>query len=405
MILLISAVFPPEPVVSANISAGLAEKLSNKFSVTVLRPKPTRPFGFRLVNCSNANLNYKVIELASFTYPKLGFYGRFKESLSMGIYCSKYITQNRDSINLIYNGAWPLFGQFLISKTAKKYGIPVISPVQDLYPESLMNKLPFLKKIFKFILLPIDKYVLQNSNKIVANSGKMKDYLARSRKIDLDKIEIVQNWQNEETYIDYELSLNLTHTGNKPFTFMYLGNIGPVAGIDLLIEAFSKADLKNCRLVIAGAGSIKNFLQEKVTLKGLSNIEFWNVPDGKVPEIQAQADVMLLPIKKGAASSSIPSKLSAYMFSKKPIVACVDGNSETASAIITANCGWVIMPEEIELLANNMKYIASINPNELETKGLNGFNYALENLTKEKNLKKLVSIFNECLKFDYLKNN
>ena len=54
------------------------------------------------------------------------------------------------------------------------------------------------------------------------------------------------------------------------------------------------------------------------------NIEFWEALNGKVPKIQAQADCMLLPIKKGAASSSIPSKLPACMFSAKPIIGCVD---------------------------------------------------------------------------------
>ena len=45
-ILIISAVFPPEPVVSANLSRDLAEELSKNNQVTVLCPKPTRPNGF-----------------------------------------------------------------------------------------------------------------------------------------------------------------------------------------------------------------------------------------------------------------------------------------------------------------------------------------------------------------------
>ena len=45
-ILIISAVFPPEPVVSAQISYDLAENLCKQNEVTVLCPKPTRPFGY-----------------------------------------------------------------------------------------------------------------------------------------------------------------------------------------------------------------------------------------------------------------------------------------------------------------------------------------------------------------------
>lgn len=44
-ILIVTAVFPPEPVVSAQISYDLATELSKKYNVTVLCPPPTRPNG------------------------------------------------------------------------------------------------------------------------------------------------------------------------------------------------------------------------------------------------------------------------------------------------------------------------------------------------------------------------
>lgn len=50
--------------------------------------------------------------------------------------------------------------------------------------------------------------------------------------------------------------LKISNQKNKfrnSFIFIYLGNIGPVAGIDLFIDAFGKVDLSNCRLIIAGS--------------------------------------------------------------------------------------------------------------------------------------------------------
>lgn len=182
---------------------------------------------------------------------------------------------------------------------------------------------------------------------------------------------------------------------------MYLGNVGPVAGIDLLIEAFEKADLENSRLVIAGAGSRKNALQNKVNLMGMSTIEFWSVHDGKVPEIQAKADIMLLPLKKGAASSSIPSKLPAYMFSKKAIIASVDPDSDTARVIYEADYGWVLQPENITSLSVMMQRVSSIAKEELIQKGENGFSYAIENLSKKNNLAKAV----KCISCSNVREN
>jgi hypothetical protein len=62
-----------------------------------------------------------------------------------------------------------------------------------------------------------------------------------------------------------------------------------------------------------------------------------------------------LPIKKGAAGNSIPSKLPACMFSGKPIIACVDEGSDTANAVISSGCGWALLPENLELLIEIMK--------------------------------------------------
>jgi glycosyltransferase involved in cell wall biosynthesis len=242
------------------------------------------------------------------------------------------------------------------------------------------------------LLLPIDKYVLSNSDKIIAISDKMKSYLVKTRNIDPDQIEVVYNWQNEDAFENYHNQNKISEKIDNSFTFMYMGNIGPVAGVDLLIEAFIKADMKNCRLVIAGSGSMKHSLEKKVeSLKEVS-IEFRLVPEGKVPEIQDIADVLLLPIKRGAALSSIPSKLPAYMFSKKAVIASVDEQSDTANAIREAECGWIILPENVNLLAEKMKAVAALSKEELNVYGEKGFTYALERFSKKTNLNKIVDI-------------
>ena len=120
-----------------------------------------------------------------------------------------------------------------------------------------------------------------------------------------------------------------------------------------------------------------------------SLIEFWDVPSGKVPETQSKADVMCLPVKKGYAMSSIPSKLPAYMFSKKPVLASVDAESDTAMCIRENHAGWVALPENAESVAKAMKEAYSLPYKELNRMGENGFEFAIETLSR-KNLKKLV---------------
>jgi len=253
MILIISAVFSPEPVVSAQLSYDLACELSKNNKITVLCPKPSRPIGFDFSR-EDVNVPYKIIKVDSFTSPENGVFGRMRESWSFGLHCRKYISATHSEIDIMYINAWPLLSQYYIINTAKKYKIKVVTHVQDLYPESLSNKLPSIfKSSVNWCLMPVDKYILRNSFHIVAISETMKRILSKTRQISPGKISVVCNWQDESVFISFQKTIKEPLISGK-FVFMYLGNIGPVAGVELLIESFAEANIENSTLVIAGSG-------------------------------------------------------------------------------------------------------------------------------------------------------
>lgn len=392
--LIISAVYPPEPVVSAQLSSDIYHDLKSKgHKVRVLHPYPSRPNGFSFED--TVLTDEDEITTESSVCPQSSLIGRMRESWSFGKACQMYVRNHQSEISCIYANAWPMFSQKAIVKAAKKYGIPCVIHVQDVYPESFSNKLPgLIGKLIQSLLLPMDRYILSNCTKVVAISEKMKNYLAETRGIDKDKISVVINWQNEKEFLDFQDGSNGVAI-ERPFTFMYLGNIGPVAGVDLLIDAFMQANLLNARLVIAGSGSMKESLKEKAS--GCKEIEFWDVPNGRVPEIQSKADVMMLPIKKGAARSSIPSKLPAYMFSAKPIIGCIDADSDTATAIREAGCGWVIQPENVEKLSEKMRMVAAMEKSCLDDKGKKAQAFGLDHFSKKENLNRLVKVIEDIL--------
>lgn len=395
-ILIISAVFPPEPVVSAMLSKDLAEALSEENDVIVISPPPTRPLHYKFHREETPQPpKYTHIIANSFTCPESKILGRMKESYSFGKFCAKYIEKEQDKIEVIYQNTWPLLGQLFVSQKAKQFKIPLITHVMDIYPESLISKLPFFKNLVFRMFLPIDKKILNRSERIICISDKMKNTLSESRNIDKKRFQVVLNWQNEENFLKYKQKKGQNTSEKKDhFTFMYLGNNGPVAGVEFLIETFYKANIPDSRLVIAGGGSKTDDCKNLVDRLQTKNIDFISVPEGKVPEIQDMADVMLLPVKKNGAYSSIPSKLPAYMFSSKPIIGSLDTDSDTAKAIIDAECGLVVEPEnEIELM-KAMREMVSWGQSVLTQSGENGFNYSIKNFSKKENLKKIVDIIN-----------
>lgn len=397
-ILLISAVFPPEPVVSALLSRDLAETLANGNAVTVLCPLPTRPEGFSFEETTVDVRNFKVMRLGSYTCPASSIIGRMRESYSFGKHCVRFIKNNYPEIDCIYLNSWPLLSQYLIVRIAKRLRIPSIIHVQDIYPESLVGKLQVGGGFLKKILLPFDRYILKNSTSIIAISENMKNTLVNTRSIQHEKVTVVANWQNEDDFISFRNSKSTmieNHTGS--FTFMYLGNNGPLAGVEFLISSFVKANIPNSKFVIAGSGSkTKNCIHLANSLNA-DNVEFIQVPEGKVPVVQDRADVLLLPVKKNGAMSSIPSKLPAYMFSAKPIIGSLDMESDTARAINDSDCGIVVEPENEDELITAMRKASQWDIVLREEKGNAGFNYAILNFSRKSNLDKVVSVIQNVL--------
>nr|WP_303776210.1 glycosyltransferase family 4 protein [Bacteroides intestinalis] len=396
-ILIITAVFPPEPIVSSRLSFDIVDNLKKDYKIVVLHPYPTRPYGFSFDRKVIKTEHYEDILLDSYVCPQSKILGRFYESYSFGLQCKKYIARYWTKFSCIYVNSWPLFSQALIVKTAKKYRIPCILHVQDIYPESFTNKMKcrFVSYAMQLMLLPIDKYILNNASHVLVISSNMKNYLLKKRKVDETKISVVENWQNEDEFIAYENRKSL-NVDSSVLSFMYLGNIGPVAGIEFLINSFAKAQLKRTRLIIAGSGSRKQACIELAGRYKNVVIEFKDVPNGKVPEVQSEADIMLLPLKKGAAMSSIPSKLPAYMFSKKPIIGSLDVQSDTARAIIESDCGLVVEPENEQALINAFKEAVHCwNFEVLKRKGENGFDYAMKRFSRKHNLSLVTKIIKE----------
>lgn len=390
--LIVSAVFPPEPVVSANLSNDLAIALSKKTDVLVITPRPTRPAGFSFEAYVPKNkFKFKQVVLNSYTCPESSLFGRLRESISFGLHCAQFLKNNHQQISQIYSNSWPLFAQFFLIRTAQKYQIPVTIHVQDIYPEALSNKSNLLKPFIDFLLMPFDRFNLRIAKSIIAISEKMKIYLASTRKVSPEKIVAISNWQDVQLFSMKHINVEQSFA-KSPFTFMYLGNVGPVAGVNLLIEAFAKADLCDARLIIAGSGTMIPKLQNQAKVFSSAQIEFWPVPNGKVQEVQNQANVMLLPMKKGAGFSSIPSKLPSYLFSAKPVIACVDKGSDIEIAVTVGKFGWTSNPEDSDMLAILMRKVY-IEPTEnLVEMGMKGCNFAMQHYSKAKNLKKMVSV-------------
>ena len=391
-ILIITYLFDPEPIVMSTITKDLAIELSGEHQVTVLTSRPCRPYGYKFDRkvINDASWPFKRILMDTYVNPKSNFIGRWKENISFGKGAVSFIDTHSEEIDVIYICAFPLFAQKMIIKCALKYGIPVVNHIEDIYPEPFLQKIPYIGGIVYKCLLPIDKWVVKNATISVVIGKKIKEFFVKTRKVASEKIEVVYNWQDEGKYQVATSERN----PNEPFTFMYVGSISRAANLHLILDAFISSDIKNARLVFAGSGNELDNLEKESS--GHHDIVFIDALAGKVGEIQSKADVLILPLLPTVALRAVPSKTAAYLFSHKPILACVEKNSDVADIIIEGECGWIASPTDKNELVAQMKEIAQMPFEQLRVMGEKGYLYSQKYLTKEVNLKKLSDIVVDC---------
>ena len=394
-ILIISAVFPPEQVTSAFLNYDLAHELAKKYDVTVLRPYPTRPIGASFETAEVNDNTFQTILIDSYTHPDSQLIGRFKEAIDFSNKSVDYLKAHHKEIDFVYNDGWQLFGLYIIAKACVKYNIPYIVPIQDIYPECLLTKGSYpviVKKMIRMALMPFDKYYQKKAHRVRTISGEMADYLSKTRGIERTHYLVVNNWQNDEDFMTLP-----EQTQNEKVVFAYVGSINVHANVDLMIKAFAEANIPDSELRIYGGGNQKESCQSLVKELGLTNVSFGFVSRNEIPKVQAESDVLVLALPTGNGNLCLPSKLTSYMLSGKPVLASVDQDSSTKRILEGYGCGLTVAPDNQNLLAKAFVDFRIMGRKKRLEMGKNSRDYAINNLTREINLNKVVQAINSIL--------
>jgi glycosyltransferase involved in cell wall biosynthesis len=81
-----------------------------------------------------------------------------------------------------------------------------------------------------------------------------------------------------------------------------------------------------------------------------------------------------------------------YMLAARPILAMALKDSDVATMVESAGCGWVVEPDQPHLLAVEISKVLDMSRGALHARGQAGRSYALERLTKEKCLPRVIDI-------------
>ena len=177
---------------------------------------------------------------------------------------------------------------------------------------------------------------------------------------------------------------------SKKFIIGYTGSIGLANAVEYLIEA-SKLLENDSRFhfVIIGKGQHKKKLQSCAG----SNVSFLPLLDkAQVPSVLKKFNLCFIGLKKQKLFrfGISPNKIFEYMFAAKPIIQSIKAGN---NPVKEANAGFSIEPENAEEIVQAIFKGYNMPKEELETLGINGYKYGLENHSFEKLTEKLISTF------------
>jgi colanic acid biosynthesis glycosyl transferase WcaI len=129
---------------------------------------------------------------------------------------------------------------------------------------------------------------------------------------------------------------------------MYAGNIGLSQSLDLVVTAARRlVERTDVVFVVNGGGSGRPALEAEAA--DLPNVRFADYqPKERLAEVLATGDIHLVPLKRGLARSSVPSKTYSILAAGRPLLASVDPGTEVARVVEKAAAGLTVPPDDAD---------------------------------------------------------
>jgi glycosyltransferase involved in cell wall biosynthesis len=405
---IVSAIFPPEPVVSAQTSAHVAEALAGRgHRVSVITAFPNRPAGKlypgyprRLYRRERTSQSFEITRCFSILSPKSSLTSRFLENISFGL-TSGWAVLRLSAPDVVYANTWPILASGILFAVCRLRRIPLVISIQDVYPESLVaqQRIEAGGAIARWMQW-LDGVIAQGAQAVIVISERFSRIYRESRQVTPARMHVVPNWLDENSILlDGQPGRFRERKGIPPHAFVlaYGGNIGVAAGLETVIEAFHHLEERQAGagvcLLIGGEGSRLAACQALAQRYRQIRVIFhtpWPVEE--TSQLLRAADLLVLPTHGLQSLASIPSKLGSYMLAARPVLALALPESDVAKVVERSGCGWVVEPDRPEQLAAKIKEVSKFSPDELARRGRAGREFALRNLSRSINVPRVIDI-------------
>lgn len=253
---------------------------------------------------------------------------------------------------------------------------PFVFNVQDVYPDVAIELGVLANPVVIEAACRLEHFCYTRAAAVTVLSDDLKINVAAKPGGGANKVHVIPNFVDTnwirplEKENPYRSEFGLE--GKR--VVMYAGNVGLSQSLDIFIDAASALTYDpDIVFVINGQGAARPELERRAA--GLHNVRFVDLqPLERVPELLAAADIHVVPLKKGLARASVPSKTYSILAAGRPLIASVDPGSEVARIVQHANAGIAITPDDPEELTKAIRRLVDA-PEEAAELGRAGRRY------------------------------
>ena len=263
-----------------------------------------------------------------------------------------------DAPDIVIGSSVHPFAAWAGHRLAKRYRVPFIFEVRDLWPQTLidMGRLPHGHPA-AVVLRWLEKSLYQDAARIIVLLPKANEYI-EPLGISPQKIVWIPNGTDVGSFPVYP-----PRQPDDVFTLMYFGAHGSANGLDNLLAAMRHVVAhdtgRHIMLRLIGDGPLKPALKAVARDMGLANVRFEDpVPKNQIPALAAQADAFVFslidaPVFKYGISSN---KLFDFLAAGRPVLFCC---ASPNNPVAEAGAGLTVAPENPKALADAIVTLAS----------------------------------------------
>lgn len=261
---------------------------------------------------------------------------------------------------------------------------PFIYNVQEIYPDIAIRLGVLRNRYLIRLLFGLERFVYHKASKVTVIAPRMRERLLQ-KGVPGDKVRVVPNFVdvNELEPLPKDNAFSRQYKVHDRFVISYAGNLGPAQGLETFIQAACLLrDESSIHFMIMGDGILRETLQQRVSELALHNLTFLpHQPYSLVPLIYASSDLNLVPQAAETGFDAVPSKVYRIMACERPVLAVTDPSSDLGQLVLSAQCGAIAAPSAADALSEIIR-AASSNQDLWRQMGKAGRRHVVENYAR-----------------------